>query len=355
MVVIYSSSYITRLWCIFELAAKVRTHGASAIDIMPTAACTAIGTPCVMCMTCSFVLIVCGALGFHSMDEIMESPAAIPMLATVILNVAMPFRMAGSLQNALRKTEEELGSLSVKKLDCYMERDRTFVEGCILRWYGSIGAFEDTVQNELLTDLKKRGSLRKIPCFSYNQACIIFFHSIIMNLDTFAFTPTAVTIARLPVIVANTFAVQPLGLAFYTLIAEACYQLHLYATRKVHAKFPKGPIWFLGFFVCFIQAQIQNMALNAPNGWSLSFNTSWTIPVFYLCLKVYAVQLPQQVEQALKAASVIAISYLTYACINAEVPPPPECHFSFPRGCMPSNAVTASCTFKSFKCEGVGF
>ena len=38
MVVIYSSSYITRLWCIFELAAKVRTHGASAIDIMPTAA-----------------------------------------------------------------------------------------------------------------------------------------------------------------------------------------------------------------------------------------------------------------------------------------------------------------------------
>ena len=56
MVVVYSSSYITRLWCVFELAAKVRTHGVGAIDLMPTAACTAIGTPCVMCMASSAVL-----------------------------------------------------------------------------------------------------------------------------------------------------------------------------------------------------------------------------------------------------------------------------------------------------------
>ena len=355
MVVIYSSSYITRLWCIFELAAKVRTHGVSAIDIMPTAVCTAIGTPCVMCMTCSATLIVCGAIGFASMDAIMESPAALIMLSVVVLNVAMPMRMAGSLQNALRKTEAELASLSVKKLECYMERDRSFVEGCILRWYGSIAAFEETVQKELLTDLKKRGSLRKIPCFSYNQACIVYFHSTIMQLDTFAFTPAAVTIARLPAILAQSFAVQPLGLAFFTLAAETCYQLHLYATIFVHAKFPKGPIWFLGFFVCFIVSNVQNMAMNAPNGWSLSFNISWSIPMFYLCFKVYAVELPKQVDQALMAASAAAISYLAYACINAEAPPPPECHFSFPRGCMPSNAVTASCTFKSFKCEGIGF
>ena len=51
------------MWCIFELAAKVRTHGVSAIDVMPTAACTAIGTPCIMCLGGSLGLWVAGLGG----------------------------------------------------------------------------------------------------------------------------------------------------------------------------------------------------------------------------------------------------------------------------------------------------
>ena len=344
MVVIYSSSYITRLWCIFELAAKVRTHGVSAIDVMPTAACTAIGTPCIMCLGGSLGLTVCAAAGFASVEATMQTPWAVLWLSIAILNCAMPFRMAGNLQKSLRQTELELSTLAVKDLQCFAERDRNFVEGCILRWYGSISAFESTVHEELLIDLKRRGFLRKAPCFTYSQACIIYFHTQLMQLDTFAFTDASLTLRRLPTILAMSFTLQPLLLAFYCLVAEGCFQLHAFATRKVHPSIPKGPIWFVGFFISFIAANAYSILVNVPNGWSLATNVAWNLPVAYLCFRVYAIDLPKSVWTALAAASVAAIAFLAHGALQT-LPPAAACHFHFPKGCVPSNEATASCTF----------
>ena len=163
MVVIYSSSYISRLWCTFELAAKVRTHGVESIDLMPTAVCGAVGGPCVLCILASAALATGGLLGYETMDSLMMNPPMLIVLVCVIVgNVVIPLRMSASLQAALEKTEAELDSMQVNKLECFDEKDRSFVEGCIHRWYGSSSAFEQTIRNGLVPTLRARGILRQV-------------------------------------------------------------------------------------------------------------------------------------------------------------------------------------------------
>ena len=56
--------------------------------------------------------------GFTTADALMEkTPSALFILAVSVANCALPFRMAGSLQKALRVTEAELSTLSVKRLE----------------------------------------------------------------------------------------------------------------------------------------------------------------------------------------------------------------------------------------------
>lgn len=363
MVVIYSSSYITRLWCMFELAAKVRTHGVGAIDLMPTAVCGAVGTPCIGCLAVSAMMGVAAAIGFVSLDAVNSSPFIIGMLPVFLLNCIMPFQMAGSLQAALRTTEEEISSLSVDKLECYMERDRHFVEGCMRRWYGSKENFEKTVQVDLLNDIKRRGILRRVPCFTYNQAVIVYFHTLVMHLDTVAFTPWAITVRRAPVVVASVVVTQPLLLAWFTAVAEGCFHLHKLLTRALHAKTPKAPVWLVGFVFCFVPYGVWNaICMEAPTAFTLETNMSWTLALLYVTLKLYHVTLPKPIDLTLLLTAISACVYLANTGFVRAKPCveelPPACHFALPRGCVPSNANTASCTFSLLgdtKCAGVGF
>ena len=325
---------------------------------MPTAVCVAVGTPCILCIFVSGLLAVGSLLGLRSVDDIMASPYAVVFLAAGIFNNLMPFRMAGRLQNALRQTEKELATLRVKNLQCFMETDRKFVEGCMLKWYGSIEAFEDTVHNELLTDLKARGVLRKVPCFTYNQACIVYFHSMLMALDQYSFSPAAVMINRFPVTLANSLTLQPLHLAVISAVAHVCYTLHAACAARIHKSFPKAVFWVPGFLVVFIAGMGLQEAIKPCSGWAFTTNLAWNLPVLYLTMKVYQVRFPVIGNGGLLALSLGAIAYLT--AIKSDIiaaalfPPPvePKCIFSFPMGCAPANEATTRCSFRPFDLFG---
>ena len=269
MVVVYSSNYITRLWCCFELAAKVRTHGTEAIDLMPIAVCGAVGTPCVCCMLASCGLTVSAFFGYTAMigasNALMESPMALFMIPAFIGNIALPLKMASELQDALKATEEELCALEVQKLQCSVERDRAFVEGCIRRWYGSDAAFERTVREDLVGKLRRDGVLRKIPCFTYKQALIVFFHSLIMWLDSVTHTEVQTNIHAAPLQVIKFAALQPLGLAAITVGAYVANNARDFARAKIHPKFPALPFFFLAFVFGFLTSVAQ-LGLFVPGG-----------------------------------------------------------------------------------------
>ena len=101
MLVVYSSQYITRLWCVFELAAKVRVSGVESIDLMPTAVCGAVGAPCVMCWFASTIIGIAAVYGVteFSPETLPEMPGILVCFMLVgIINVALPMIKAAELQ-----------------------------------------------------------------------------------------------------------------------------------------------------------------------------------------------------------------------------------------------------------------
>eukprot|EP00439_Symbiodinium_sp_Y106_P006653 s2933_g1.t1 len=161
MLVLWDSSYTSRLWCVFELAAFLRCHGtleeAPPLVVRPTflAPCT---------------LTIAGSLcGF--MVALLFIPFDNPLFGSLVLiaiGSACLYLSAAAFRAYFRDVElmqEHIRSFRVQNAKCFccsqdhmwagkkISCDREIVVECISKWFGSIANFEQTVQKTVLSAL----------------------------------------------------------------------------------------------------------------------------------------------------------------------------------------------------------
>ncbi|CAE7722822.1 unnamed protein product [Symbiodinium sp. CCMP2592] len=163
MLVLWDTTYVERLWCVFELAAYIKSHGDSE-NRQPTIRPTLLG-PC----TCS---VAVGTAMF--MLVALMAPFDNPLLGVSLLlgvsSVGFFAAAAGfrGFYRAIETTKEQMMNFSVQGAKCaccdightgegaLMLCDRRIVLSCIDQWYGSIDVFEASVQSVVRETLARQ-------------------------------------------------------------------------------------------------------------------------------------------------------------------------------------------------------
>jgi len=162
MLVLWDESYARRLWCVFEMAAFVKTHEDSVIrnklrvipiDLGPVMA--------------AFFLVTCTTSTLY----MLVPPAFRLMVGVVFVLSFYPCaRLLHRYSRSLNILHEDLQGFSVKSANCYccsvghrdptsqmlLACDRKIVEKCIVQWFGDLQAFEEFVRTDLLILFKKQ-------------------------------------------------------------------------------------------------------------------------------------------------------------------------------------------------------
>jgi len=163
MLVLWDSSYVTRLWCVFELAAFLKSHRdewTKHLQIRPT-----VLAPVSIGLSLSL---------FGFMLALLTIPFANPLFGTCLLLVLgsvvfyVSFASFRAYYRDVEIMQEQLNNFDVAKTKCYCCSanhltssgdplgvcDREIVLNCITTWYGSVEAFESAVQNTVLPALR---------------------------------------------------------------------------------------------------------------------------------------------------------------------------------------------------------
>lgn len=155
MVVLWSERYFSRLWCVFELACMVVTHGGQmgVVDFCPLS----FGV-LVVCMrtVCTFndlfLLVVRNLYGFEEHDEsaLLFSPWVI-IVWVLGGTIAMGNLWHGFFFRAVdvRELRGQVLGFRSASAECFDESDRPIVTGCIEGWYGDAEVFDRYVREQL--------------------------------------------------------------------------------------------------------------------------------------------------------------------------------------------------------------
>jgi len=164
MLVIWDPSWTERLWCLFELAAFLKSQASSdqVLLIKPTVmGGLSIGIFCTM----FFIHVAFTTMPMDSIEVMI-----IPTLSILVLGLAAGYPMVSAGREYFRSLdvmEEQLLSISfdtTKSSCCNMDHvlpsgarimcDREIVKDCVTAWFGSQEEFEKTVRVEVLSILR---------------------------------------------------------------------------------------------------------------------------------------------------------------------------------------------------------
>ncbi|CAJ1384089.1 unnamed protein product [Effrenium voratum] len=171
--VCWDSSYTERLWCIFELAAFLKSRKTPALAVRPT------------CLGPALVLSSAGVWGAMLIAKIEEMMIEVDLkadplsrfmvrLAAVLLVLFTTCSLATSMfrdyHRSVEEMEQRLGQFKLKQAICsccskgHINKrtgaailcDRIVLERCITCWFGSAEAFEESVHLHVLPSLKRQ-------------------------------------------------------------------------------------------------------------------------------------------------------------------------------------------------------
>eukprot|EP00437_Effrenium_voratum_P022584 CAMPEP_0181399144 /NCGR_PEP_ID=MMETSP1110-20121109/1429_1 /TAXON_ID=174948 /ORGANISM="Symbiodinium sp., Strain CCMP421" /LENGTH=557 /DNA_ID=CAMNT_0023521165 /DNA_START=105 /DNA_END=1779 /DNA_ORIENTATION=- len=157
MLVLWDTTYVERLWCVFELAAYIKSHG-DGENRQPTIRPTLLG-PCTCSVAVSTAVFMLVAL---------MAPFDDPLLGVRVGFFAAAALFRG-FYRAIETTKEQMRNFSVQGAKCaccdlghtgegaLMLCDRRIVlSSCIDQWYGSIDVFEESVQSVVREELARQ-------------------------------------------------------------------------------------------------------------------------------------------------------------------------------------------------------
>ncbi|CAE7811112.1 unnamed protein product [Symbiodinium sp. CCMP2456] len=155
LVVVWDPSYLSRLWCVFELAAFLHAHREdpqTRLVIKPT---VLVPMTFLMAMTTSFILLFETSL--PDTDEV-----AFMRILLFVLSQFPNIWLIQRLWRTVMEAEKQFGTFSFEKVTCYccssdhkdsrgntIPCDKEILEGCIVEWYGSVAQLELSVRTKV--------------------------------------------------------------------------------------------------------------------------------------------------------------------------------------------------------------
>jgi len=157
MVIVYSPTYLSKLWTVYELASMLVLHPDGKLVVLPTV------LPRILCLG---VVFACGWENLYRLGKTPEAQAIMPVhvnsiaaalcLPTAVFLLVIGRRMAAEHQDILRR----VAHFRVQSATCFVEADRKFVEGNIaafMKCMGLVGREEDDeAALEMFNDLVRR-------------------------------------------------------------------------------------------------------------------------------------------------------------------------------------------------------
>ena len=157
--VVWSSPLLSRLWCVFEIAAfrKLNPQGRIVIAPLDNEASAA-----VMFL---WWWVFCLAYWFARSGPNGQDPVLLLVIMVILFAALMPALALSVWRNhkSTAKLRSDLANFDVMKVDCTSEFDREYIHNAIIRWYGSLEAFSQHVRGpfsqEVLELMRSSGSV----------------------------------------------------------------------------------------------------------------------------------------------------------------------------------------------------
>ncbi|CAE7785406.1 Pus1 [Symbiodinium sp. KB8] len=160
--ILWSVPYMSRLWCIFEIAAYRRANPRGRIVMAPIFVETV-----VFCMWAC--MMACAAWIWMSIGFFLREGGFFTILAltVVLMPVCLAIHLLRRTLNSKHALLEGLSSFDLQHAHCRLEHDRLFVHKAIHDWYGSADAFTEHVRGPLKEELLKSSSNFMVPIYYY--------------------------------------------------------------------------------------------------------------------------------------------------------------------------------------------
>ncbi|CAE7234440.1 unnamed protein product [Symbiodinium microadriaticum] len=187
MLVLWDPSWALRLWCVFELAAFIRSRPEGSkphVVLRPTILGFAI-----LAFGCSAVL---GTFCYYSLFHVLPGIPVYFIILLALLPGAVVFFLIANLARAFCRSVttmcRQLGEFRIATAESYccatdhksasgepMICDREVIQQCIKIWFGSVEAFERRVQNEVCDLLSHQLAHHMISYWRLSEATPIIF------------------------------------------------------------------------------------------------------------------------------------------------------------------------------------
>ncbi|CAE7194795.1 unnamed protein product [Symbiodinium microadriaticum] len=144
--ILWSGPYLSRLWCIFELAAYRKVNPDGIIRFRPL----------FVERTASVLLVSCLSFGFFVLGRSGSGSQVMLYIAYAWTFITNWIAVAVLRSNYREKHQllRELQQFDLNKVSCRQEFDRQFIHAAISKWYGSKEDFTQFVRQELRRDLE---------------------------------------------------------------------------------------------------------------------------------------------------------------------------------------------------------
>jgi len=174
--VLWSPPYLSRLWCVFELAAYRKANPTGKITLTP------------LYVEQILVMLIFGlyaVLGFYWVVTALNLSNAVSLLVYFIAMIPamLPLhRMRRSFAGSKHKMLADLKDFDIKNVKCMDDFDRSFIHSAIIKWYGSREAFTEFVRGPLRDELLK-DSISSLTHFPFGYLLLLGFIPTAMGLE----------------------------------------------------------------------------------------------------------------------------------------------------------------------------
>lgn len=154
MRILWSAPYLSRLWCVFELAAYKKVNPDGRITFRPLFIEQAVLALMLCSYVFSFLCLFAQSIFYGNV-----------IVLLLIFTVAWPVAICVLRLNFRQKHQllSQLDNFDLDTVKCSQHFDRDFIHAAIEKWYGSKQTFVDFVRQDLKYELEKSLSRTRLP------------------------------------------------------------------------------------------------------------------------------------------------------------------------------------------------